>query len=434
MKGRRIVLAMAAALALVAGGTAAGAAIASGPVDSAGVIHGCITSPDSSGLISLHLVGAGTPCPAGMTAITWNQTGPAGATGPAGPPGNNGAQGPPGATGAPGPTGPAGPIGNTGPAGPAGAPGPTGPAGPQGPIGNTGPPGPAGANGNTVLSGTGAPATSVGNDGDFYIDTSADVLYGPKAGGSWPATGTSLVGAPGATGPAGPQGPQGPAGPQGPPGSGGVSSVTDLNGITCTTDGGAAGTVTVGTDGNNTVVLTCNASPTDANCTHSTGVATPPNYTDCNDLAGTPGVAGPQPTAGTGYTSGMAIAAAQAYFQANLPGSPQAEDNLTGRILTPSGSTVPPRQAGTVHCVFHDSAGFPHEEFENVVWSALASTGASGTTIQLTMWDFGPPVSSPDISPDVIGHVHQQTFTLPLETTFQDIRPECVTSADPTWN
>lgn len=423
---RKALITGAVSVALVAGGTAAGAAIASGPVDGQGVIHGCWSNAAINGTHVFVLQDAGTSCPKGTTAISWNQTGPQGPAGPAGP------AGPVGATG---PAGPAGPIGDTGPAGPAGAPGPTGPAGPQGPIGNTGPPGPAGASGNTVLNGTGAPATSVGNDGDFYIDTSASVLYGPKAGGSWPVSGVSLIGAPGATGPAGPQGPQGPAGPQGPPGSGGVSSVTDLNGITCTTDGGAAGTVTAGTDGGNTVVLTCNASTTDANCTHSTGVATPPNYTDCNDLAGTPGAAGPPPTPGTGYASGMAIAAAQAYFQANLAGS-QGEASLTGRILTQSGSTVPPRQAGTVHCVFRDSNGLPHDEFENVVWSAVTSNGASGTTIQLTMWDFGPPTpgSQPELGSDVIGHVHQQTFTLPLETTSQDIRPECVTSADPTWN
>jgi hypothetical protein len=48
-----------------------------------------------------------------------------------------------------------------------------------------------------VLNGTGAPAQSLGNNGDFYLDTAADVLYGPKANGTWPASGTSLVGNPG---------------------------------------------------------------------------------------------------------------------------------------------------------------------------------------------------------------------------------------------
>ncbi len=58
--------------------------------------------------------------------------------------------------------------------------------------------GPAGTDGNTILSGSQAPSGSVGVNGDFYLDTSTEVLYGPKAGGSWPATGTSLVGPAGA--------------------------------------------------------------------------------------------------------------------------------------------------------------------------------------------------------------------------------------------
>jgi hypothetical protein len=48
-----------------------------------------------------------------------------------------------------------------------------------------------------VLNGTGAPASTVGNDGDFYLDNTADVLYGPKSNGTWPANGVSLAGTPG---------------------------------------------------------------------------------------------------------------------------------------------------------------------------------------------------------------------------------------------
>jgi hypothetical protein len=55
---------------------------------------------------------------------------------------------------------------------------------------------------NTIRTGTGAPASSLGADGDFYIDTDADEIYGPKASGAW-GTGTSIVGPQGATGPAG---------------------------------------------------------------------------------------------------------------------------------------------------------------------------------------------------------------------------------------
>lgn len=134
------------AVALVVGG---GTAFASIP-DSQGIIHGCY---DSGGNLKVIDTAVTASCPRGYSELDWDQTGPAGAQGPQGP---------------------------QGPAGPAGA---------------------AGANGSTVLSGTGAPSDTTGNNGDFYIDTAAAVLYGPKANGAWPATGTSLVG---------PQGPPGP--------------------------------------------------------------------------------------------------------------------------------------------------------------------------------------------------------------------------------
>ena len=105
MNIRRITITGATALALVAGGTAAGAAIATGPVDSSGVIHGCYTNKAINGSHIIVLQDAGTTCPNGTTAIQWNQTGP---TGPAG------------AIGPAGPTGPAGPKGDTGAQGPAG--------------------------------------------------------------------------------------------------------------------------------------------------------------------------------------------------------------------------------------------------------------------------------------------------------------------------
>ena len=119
----RILISAGAGLALLAGGTTAGAAIASGPIDSSGVIHGCWTNTAINGSHAFVLQDAGTTCPKGTTAISWNQQGPAGPAGPQGPQGpkgDAGAQGPPGPTGPPGPQGPAG---GTGPQGPAGPPG-----------------------------------------------------------------------------------------------------------------------------------------------------------------------------------------------------------------------------------------------------------------------------------------------------------------------
>lgn len=45
-----------------------------------------------------------------------------------------------------------------------------------GPIGPTGPGG-----GTQIITGAGVPDATVGVDGDFYIDTATDILYGPKA-------------------------------------------------------------------------------------------------------------------------------------------------------------------------------------------------------------------------------------------------------------
>jgi hypothetical protein len=81
---------------LVAGvGTAALAASAQ-PVDSSGVIHGCYTNAEINGSHIIVLQDAGTSCPGGDTAISWNQQGPAGHNGANGTNGTPGAQGPAG--------------------------------------------------------------------------------------------------------------------------------------------------------------------------------------------------------------------------------------------------------------------------------------------------------------------------------------------------
>jgi len=79
--------------------------------------------------------------------------------------------------------------------------------GPQGIQGEQGPAGADGTDGNTVLNGIVDPTTE-GVDGDFYINTTTNTIFGPKTAGAWGA-GTSLVG------------PQGPAGADGESGAGG---------------------------------------------------------------------------------------------------------------------------------------------------------------------------------------------------------------------
>jgi hypothetical protein len=141
--------------------------------------------------------------------------GPTGAEGPAGPQGLTGPQGPQGLQGLTGPPGPQGPQGLPGPqglTGPQGLPGPqgliglqglTGPAGPQGLQGIpgvNGTDGLPGQPGKTLLSGATDPAATTGAEGDFYLNTTAYLIFGPKTASGW-GSGASLVGP--ATGAAG---------------------------------------------------------------------------------------------------------------------------------------------------------------------------------------------------------------------------------------
>lgn len=70
------------------------------------------------------------------------------------------------------------------------------------------------ASGGSLLSGSGAPSGAIGVDGDYYIDTSAHNIYGPKASGAWGSP-TSMVGPTGATGATGATGPTGATGAAG---------------------------------------------------------------------------------------------------------------------------------------------------------------------------------------------------------------------------
>jgi hypothetical protein len=175
--------------------TGTGVALASGnndPVRANGTIHQCMNTET----LSTRTIPAGSHCASNEKLFVFNQKG---RTGDTGPQGSTGLTGIAGATGAKGATG---------------------------------------ADGSTVLHGSGAPADTVGKDGDFYLDTAAETMYGPKTDGAWPASGASLVGPQGAkgntgaqgpqglTGATGAQGPTGATGPQGPAGYTGYQVVT----------------------------------------------------------------------------------------------------------------------------------------------------------------------------------------------------------------
>lgn len=84
--------------------------------------------------------------------------------------------------------------------------------------------GPAGTNGNTVINGADAPSIFIGQVGDFYIDTKNSKLYGPKTFSSGWGAPISLIG------PAGATGPQGSTGPTGATGSTGATGATGATG------------------------------------------------------------------------------------------------------------------------------------------------------------------------------------------------------------
>ena len=79
-----------------------------------------------------------------------------------------------------------------------------------------------GADGKTVLNGTGAPTSDQGANGDFYLDTAYEELYGPKTNAGWGSP-MSLVG------PKGDKGDKGDTGNTGQPGADGhtILSGTD---------------------------------------------------------------------------------------------------------------------------------------------------------------------------------------------------------------
>lgn len=83
-----------------------------------------------------------------------------------------------------------------------GAQGPAGATGATGQTGATGPTGAAGANGSVIYSGTTTPSATTGANGDFYLDLATGVLYGPKTASGW-GTGFLLKGANGAAGTSG---------------------------------------------------------------------------------------------------------------------------------------------------------------------------------------------------------------------------------------
>jgi hypothetical protein len=226
-----------------------------------------------------------------------------------------------------GSTGPAGATGLTGPAGPAGAPGPIGAAGGQGPAGLPGTAGLAGVNGLSILNGAGAPSSTsaAGVPGDFYLDTTNNLIFGPKTGTSWASlVGVPMTGGPGSTGPAGPQGLVGPSGAAGAMGGIGLTGAAGTQGSIGLT--GAAG-ATGGIGPTGAAGATGGIGLTGAvGATGGIGPTGAAGATGGIGLTGATGPTGPQ---------GPAAALSYGFFYALMPGDNSATIAAGAAVLFP---------------------------------------------------------------------------------------------------
>ena len=57
-----------------------------------------------------------------------------------------------------------------------------------------------GDDGKSVLNGSSDPTSNDGAEGDFWINTNANTIWGPKTATGWPSTGTEMIGANGTNG------------------------------------------------------------------------------------------------------------------------------------------------------------------------------------------------------------------------------------------
>jgi hypothetical protein len=63
--------------------------------------------------------------------------------------------------------------------------------------------------GSSILNGVGLPSNSIGQIGDYYLDSQTDILYGPKTESGWPSGGILLKGTTGLDGAQGVKGDKG---------------------------------------------------------------------------------------------------------------------------------------------------------------------------------------------------------------------------------
>jgi len=219
---------------------------------------------------------------------------------------------------------------------------------------------------NTLLSGKGAPKSTVGIDGDFYIDTNTMNIYGPKAKGKWPAA-VSLKGTAGTNGTNGNNGSTGATGATGAKG-------TSTNGV----DGATGSTGATGASGS--------SGSGSAGPSGSTGATGPSGSTGATGPSGSTGATGQEGTPGATGATGIPGATGAT----GTPGATGAQ----GPIGT-TGNTGPTGSQGTIGNTGPAGATGPAGSNEVTVYNLTAVGGttqwslSSGTPTSIFSNPFG---------------------------------------------
>ena len=199
----------------------------------------------------------------------------------------------------------------------------------QGRTGHRGEQGEDGA-GAVWHSGAGAPSAGLGNDGEFYLDTTTNHWY-IKSGGVWSDQGEFS----GAEGPVGPQGPIGPTGPQGIQGDPGATGTQGIQGVKGDTgDIGPQGPV--GTTGA-TGAAGAQGETGSTGATGPEGPQGPTGLTGAQGPIGLTGPEGPEGPAGADGTASTLDSLLDVNAPAPNPGDTIVWDDVAGEYVSGPG-------------------------------------------------------------------------------------------------
>lgn len=240
--------------------------------------------------------------------------------------------------------------------------------------------GPAGANGKTIINGGGAPSNGQGTVGDFYIDTTNKLLYGPKVTGGW-GSGASLVG------PAGANGSNGATGATGATGSTGATGADGKSAYQVALDNGFVGTPLQwlaslhGADG----------APGATGATGATGAAGAQGIQGNPGAPGTPGAAGTNGADGAPGATGAAGAPGAAAtisvgtVTTGAPGSSATVTNAGTSSAATFNFSIPRGNAGADGAAGVNSFGTPTTRTLSLATAYQATTTTKPTVVTINL-------------------------------------------------